>query len=74
MSGTNILHHLVLSILGIGGDRTENVLWRMEEKELPPTVEYLFIHCETNKLCTSSCKDIADGILALATHRWQRQN
>ena len=50
--------------LGIGGDRTKNVLWRMEDMELPPTVEYLFIHCGTNNLCTSSCKDIADGILA----------
>ena len=50
--------------LGIGGDRTENLLWRMEDMDLPPTVEYLFIHYGTNNLCTSSCKDIADGILS----------
>ena len=47
-----------------GGDRTENLLWRMEDTDIPPTVEYLFIHCGTNNLCTSSCKDIADGILS----------
>ena len=34
----------------------------MEDMELPLTVEYLFIHCGTNNLCTSSCKDIEDGI------------
>ena len=50
--------------LGIGGDRTENLLWHMEDMDLPPTVGYLFIHYGTNNLCTSSCKDIADGMLS----------
>ena len=51
--------------LGIGGDKVQHILWRMEDMVLPPTVEYLFIHCGTNNLECSSPKDIADGILAI---------
>ena len=40
-------------------------LWRMEDMFLPPTVDYLFLHCGTNNLHSSSPKDIADGILAI---------
>ena len=35
---------LVAINLGIGGDKVENILWRMEDMELPPSVEYVFIH------------------------------
>ena len=51
--------------LGIGGDRTQNVLWRVENLYLPSTVEFLVIHCGTNNLCDSQPSHIADGVLAV---------
>ena len=59
MSGVNFLHHF-----GIGSDKVEIILWWMEDMLLPPTVDYLFLHCGTNNLRSLSPKDIADGILA----------
>ena len=50
--------------LGIGGDRTQNLLWRVEDlRHLPSTVEFLVIHCGTNNLCDSLPSNIADGVL-----------
>ena len=51
--------------LGIGGDKVENILWRIEDMNLPPTLQYLFVHCGTNNIGSSSTKDIADGILSI---------
>ena len=52
--------------LGIGGDRTQNLLWRVEDlRHLPSTVEFLVIHCGTNNLCDSLPSNIADGVLAV---------
>ena len=51
--------------LGIGGDKAENILWRMEDMELPQSVDYMFIHCGTNNIGSSSPNDIADGVLAI---------
>ena len=52
--------------LGIGGDRTQNLLWRVEDlRHLPSTVEFLVIHCGTNNLCDSLPSNIADGVFAV---------
>ena len=52
--------------LGIGGDRTQNLLWRVEDLwHLPSTVEFLVIHCGTNNLCDNLPSNIADGVLAV---------
>ena len=52
--------------LGIGDDRTQNLLWRVEDlRHLPSTVEFLGIHCGTNNLCDSLPSNIADGVLAV---------
>ena len=51
--------------LGIGGDKVENILWRIEDTNLPPTLECFFVHCGTNNIGSSSPKDIADGILSI---------
>ena len=48
-------------------------LWRMEDMFLPPTVDYLFVHCRTNNLHSSSPKDIADGILAIGIMAKRKQ-
>ena len=51
--------------LGIGGDKVENILWRIEDTNLPPTLQYFFVYCGTNNIGSSSPKDIADGILSI---------
>ena len=35
---------------GIPGDKTQNILWRMEDLDFPPNIEFAFIHCGTNNL------------------------
>ena len=60
--------------LGIGGDRTENILWRMEDFNLPPTVEFLVIHCGTNNLKDCQPSHIADGVLAIGVMAKKKNN
>src|SRR5204863_676117 len=51
---------------GIGGDRTEHVLWRLQNGELDgiqPKVVVLMIG--TNNTGANSAEDIADGIKAI---------
>ena len=59
--------------LGIGGDKVENILWRIEDMNLPPTLQYLFVHCGTNNIGSSSVKDIADGILSIGVMAKKQQ-
>ena len=59
--------------LGIGGDKVENILWRIEDMNLPPTLQYLFVHCGTNNIGSSSAKDIADGILSIGVMAKKQQ-
>ena len=40
--------------LGIGGDKVQHSLWRLEDLELPPSVDFLFLHCGTNNIYSSS--------------------
>ena len=51
--------------LGVGGDRTQHVLQRLEDVILPATVECIVIHCGTNNLTNSQPSDIASGVLAI---------
>ena len=51
--------------IGIGGDKVENILWRVEDLELPSSLTHLFLHCGTNNLSRSSPRDIADEILSI---------
>ena len=42
--------------LGIGGDRIENVLWRINDIVLPKSVRSVVVHCGTNKCeCGNYC-------------------
>ena len=50
---------------GVGGDRTENVLWRLENARLPPA-DRAVILVGTNNLRRDEAACIADGILAIA--------
>ena len=35
---------------GVGGDRTQHVLWRIENGEIPLNLQVAFVHCGTNNL------------------------
>ena len=52
--------------LGIGGDSTQNILWRLENMDMPPSVEYIYLHVGTNNLFRGdSPQDIMDGIMII---------
>ena len=59
--------------LGIGGDKVENILWRIEDANLPSTLQYFFVHCGTNNISSSSPKDIADGFLSIGIMAKEQQ-
>lgn len=50
---------------GIGGDRTEHVLWRVENGEVPKKIKYAVIHCGTNNIDKNRPQDIANGIISI---------
>ena len=47
--------------LGIGGDRTENVLWCVNDIAVPKSVASVVIHCCTNNINTSNSDEISLG-------------
>lgn len=51
---------------GIGGERTQNVLWRVENGEIPLNAQMIVIHVGTNNTDRDDPKDIANGIGATA--------
>ncbi|XP_065674481.1 platelet-activating factor acetylhydrolase IB subunit alpha1 [Hydra vulgaris] len=50
---------------GIGGDRTQHVLWRAENLTLSQAIKYIVIHCGTNNLDHDNSQDIANGIISI---------
>ena len=52
--------------LGIGGDQTENVLWRINDIVLPKSIRSVVIHCGTNNIDTSSSDEISVGVVTIA--------
>ena len=50
---------------GIGGDRTQHVLWRTINSKLPKTLTHAVIHCGTNNIDWDPPIDIANGIMAI---------
>ena len=50
---------------GIGGDKIQNVLWRMNNMSLPPYLQYIFIHCGTNNIGHNDPEFISDGLINL---------
>ena len=52
---------------GIGGNRTQHVLWRALNLPVSPNLKKTFyVLCETNNLLLDSPEDIVDGILEIA--------
>ena len=58
--------------LGIGGDRIENVLWRINDIVLPKSVRSVIIHCGTNNIDTSSSDEISVGVVTIARSIFHR--
>ena len=52
--------------LGIGGDKTENVLWRVKNLSYPTSVEFVVLQVGTNNTVKDDPKNIVHGILAIA--------
>ena len=52
---------------GIGGDRTQHVLWRVENGEIPMNLHICVIHCGTNNIDRDTPSDIADGITSIVS-------
>jgi len=52
--------------LGIGGDRTQHVLWRAENLDISPNTKFVVLHCGTNNIDRDTPSCIANGILSIA--------
>ena len=52
---------------GVSGDKTQHVLWRLNQLSLPETLKYGVIHCGLNNLCHDSTEDITDAIMIIAS-------
>ena len=58
---------------GIGGDKVENVAWRLKYGLLiPASVSYIILHVGTNNIPKDKPNDIADGLLHLTKMIHQR--
>ena len=50
---------------GIGGNRTQNVLWRLKNGEIPKNLQTAIIHCGTNNIDKNDPEDIKTAILSI---------
>ena len=50
---------------GVGGDRTQHVLRRIENGEIPLNLQVAFVHCGTNNLDRDNPDEIRDGIASI---------
>ena len=50
---------------GVGGDRTQHVLWRIENGEIPLNLQVAFVHFGTNNLDRDNPDEIRDGIASI---------
>ena len=52
--------------LGIGGDRIENLLWRINDVMLPKSIRSVVIHCGTNNTNTRGSDEISVDVVTIA--------
>ena len=50
---------------GVGGDRTQHVLWRIENGEIPLNLQVAFVHCGTDNLDRDNPAEIRDAIASI---------
>ena len=51
--------------LGVPGDRTQHVLWRISNIELPRSLQYALVQTGTSNSDHDSARDIAHGVLSI---------
>ena len=51
--------------LRIGGDRCENVLWRINDIVLRKSIRSIVIHCGTNNIVTSNSNETSVGVVTM---------
>ena len=51
--------------LGIGGDKTQHVLWRCQQIDFPSSLKYVFLIWETNNVDQNLPSDITDSLLRI---------
>ena len=50
---------------GLGGDRTQHVLWRLQNGALEGTPKVVVVHCGTNNIDKNYASEISEGILTI---------
>ena len=63
---TKCLEPLKTQTFCIGGDRVQNVLWRVQNLPVISSLKNVVILCETNNFFQDSPEDIADGVIEIA--------
>ena len=51
--------------LAIGGDRTQHILWRLQNGEIPKNLQTAVIQCGTNNIDKKDPEDIKTAILSI---------
>ena len=55
----------------VDGDRTQHVLWRIENGEIPLNLQVAFVHCGTNNLDRDNPDEIRNGIASIYRRKSQ---
>ena len=58
-------HNFFRNALGIGGDRTVHVIWRIDNLSFPAPIKYVIIQCGTTNIKFNNPTDTANGILCV---------
>ena len=64
---SDVWHNLFCNALnlGVGGDRTEHVIWIVDNLSFPASIKYVIIHCGINNIKFNNPTDIANSILCV---------
>ena len=58
---------------GISGDKTQRVLWRVTNMDLPDSLKFVIVHCGTNNVGKDGPVDIVNALFLIATHIQKRK-
>ena len=60
---SDVWHNFFRNALSLGiGDRTEHVIWRVDNLSFPASIKHVIIHCGTSNIKFNNPSDIANGI------------